>query len=61
MPKLTKKEKAEWDFFIDPRTGRRTYSKLCLNCVNDCKQSYRSQVITCAKYRSKRQKLKKGK
>ena len=61
MPKLTKKEKAEWDFFIDPRTGRRTYNKLCLNCVNDCKQSHKSQVIACAKYRSKRQKLKKGK
>lgn len=61
MPKLTKKKKAEWDFFIDPRTGRRTYNKLCLNCVNNCKQSHRSQVIACAKYRSKRQKLKKAK
>ena len=61
MPKLTKKEKAEWDFFIDPRTGRRTYNKLCLNCVNDCKQSHKSQVIACAKYRSKRQKREKGK
>ena len=61
MPGLSKKEKAEWDFFIDPRTGRRTYNKLCRNCVYDCKQSHKARVIACAKYRSKRQKQQKGK
>lgn len=61
MPKLTKKEKQEWELFIDPKTGRRTYNKLCLNCIHDCKQSYRAQLLSCAKYRSKRQRAKKGK
>lgn len=44
MPKLTKKEKQEWELFIDPKTGRRTYNKLCLNCIHDCKQSYLCKV-----------------
>jgi len=61
MPGLTKKEKQEWEFFIDPKTGRRTYNKQCLKCVHDCKQSYKAQLIDCPKYLSKRQKAKKVK
>ena len=54
MPKLSKSEKQEWDFFINPETGRRTYNSLCLKCKNKCKQSYKAIVVLCPNYKSKR-------
>ena len=53
MPGLSKKAKQEWDFFINPETGRRTYSSLCLKCKNKCKQSHKAIVVFCPKYKSK--------
>ena len=47
---IIKKAKQEWDFFINPETGRRTYNSLCLKC----KQSYKATVIFCPKYKTKR-------
>ena len=29
MSRLSKKQKQEWDYFINPETGRRTYNGLC--------------------------------
>ncbi len=54
MSKLSKKAKQEWDFFINPKTGRRTYNSLCLKCKNKCKQSHKAIVVFCPKYKSKR-------
>ena len=54
MPRLSKKVKQEWDFFINPETGRRTYNSLCLKCKNKCKQSRKAIVVFCPKYKSKR-------
>ena len=54
MPRLSKKAKQEWDFFINPKTKRRTYNALCRSCIHNCKQSYRAEVIECRRYRSKR-------
>ena len=54
MPRLSKKEKQEWDFFINPKTGRRTYNKFCRKCHNDCKQSYRAVIVYCRKFKAKR-------
>ncbi len=54
MPRLSKKEKQEWAFFMNPNTGRRTYNSLFLKCKNDCKQSYKATVIFCPKYQTKR-------
>lgn len=45
MPRLSKKAKQEWDFFINPETGRRTYNSLCLKCKNKCKQSRKAIVF----------------
>ena len=53
MPRLGKKAKREWAFFIGPN-GRRTYNQLCRRCVRDCKQSFRAVVVECRKYQSKR-------
>ena len=54
MARLSKKLKREWDFFISPKTGRRTYNDLCRKCRNDCKQSFRAIVVCCPMYCSKR-------
>lgn len=47
MPRLSKKAKQEWGFFIHPETKRRTYNALCRSCIYNCKQSYRAEVIEC--------------
>lgn len=54
MPRLSKSEKAEWAFFIDEKTGRRTYNEKCRKCIYECKQSFRAQVVCCPKNKSKR-------
>lgn len=54
MARLSKKLKQEWDFFISPKTGRRTYNDFCRKCRNDCKQSFRAIVVSCPLYCSKR-------
>lgn len=53
MPRLSKKFKAEWEFFINPKTGFVTYNKKCKNCQNECKQSFRVDVVFCATYKKK--------
>lgn len=54
MARLSKKLKQEWAFFLSPKTGRRTYNDLCRKCRNDCKQSFRTIVVCCPMYCSKR-------
>ncbi len=55
MPRMSKKRKAEWSFFLNDR-NRITYNELCRNCIHDCKQSFRALVIECPRYCSKRSK-----
>lgn len=54
MPRLSKRAKLEWDFFIKPSTGRRTYNDLCRRCTQNCKQSFHAEVVDCPGYESKR-------
>lgn len=54
MPRLSKKAKREYDFFINPQTGRRTYNDLFRKCGNECKQSFKAVIVSCSKYHSKR-------
>lgn len=54
MGRMRKSDKEEWDFFIDPGTGRRKYNDKCRQCVCECKQSYRATIVRCPKYESKR-------
>lgn len=44
MPRMSKKRKLEWSFFLNER-NRITYNKLCCKCRYDCKQSFRAIVI----------------
>ena len=53
MPRLSKKKKQEWAFFIGSN-GRRKYNDLCRHCVHPCKQSFRAVVVECDRYTSKR-------
>lgn len=50
MPRLSKKVKDEMQFFINPKTHKRQYNLHCQHCTNDCKQSYRVQIICCPKF-----------
>jgi hypothetical protein len=53
MPRLSKKAKAEWSFFINPLTGKRQFNLLCQHCACQCKQSYRTQILACPNYRER--------
>lgn len=55
MPRLGKKARVEWAFFIG-EIGRRQYNQLCRRCRLPCKQSFRAIIVECTKYRSKREK-----
>jgi len=53
MPRMSKKRKQELAFFLNER-GRVSYNTLCRRCIHDCKQSFRTIIIECRKYISKR-------
>ncbi len=53
MPRMSKREKEEWQFFLNDR-GRLQYSEKCAGCSHECKQSFRAEIVSCSKYRSKR-------
>ncbi len=59
MPRMSKKRKLELSFFLNDR-GRVTYNDLCWKCQHECKQSFRSVVIDCPHYLSKRAKRKEN-
>ena len=56
MPRMSKRDKLYWAFFIDPATGRRKFNHVCRCCARDCKQSFRAELICCPKYLGKRSK-----
>ena len=58
MPRMSKHDKEEWNFFLNNR-GRITYNELCRKCERDCKQSFRATIIQCPEYNSKRAKKKR--
>ena len=49
MPRMSKQEKEEWDFFLD-ENGRITYNELCRKCDRECKQSFRAAIVSCPEY-----------
>ena len=53
MPRMSKKRKEEWSFFLNDK-GRIVYNALCRHCVRACKQSHRVIMIQRKKYLSKR-------
>ena len=53
MPRMPKKRKKELSLFLND-AGRVSYNILCRHCIHSCKQSYRTMVIECRRYFSKR-------
>lgn len=53
MPRMSKKSKEEWAFFLNDR-GRKTYNEICRKCRQDCKQSFRVRLVACQRFVSKR-------
>ena len=49
MPRMSKKDKQEWGFYLD-ENGRISYNELCRNCDRECKQSFRAVIISCPEY-----------
>jgi len=37
--------------FYRNEKGEIEYNKLCIGCIHECKQSFRSEIIACKKYR----------
>lgn len=57
MPRMSKKRRMEWAFFLNER-NRITFNALCRGCTHDCKQSFRAIVVLCPRYYSKRWKTR---
>ena len=53
MPRMSKKRRLEWSFFLNHR-NRITYNDLCRGCTHGCKQSFRAIIVLCPRYFSKR-------
>lgn len=50
MPRYSKTFRREWEFFINPATDNITFNEQCKGCTQDCKQSYRSEIVQCPHY-----------
>jgi hypothetical protein len=40
----------EWDFFINPKTGKLQFNEVCKTCRHDCRQSYKACLVSCPSY-----------
>ena len=55
MPKIGKRKLSEFEYYLKGGKKRKfEYNSKCKTCENDCKQSYRSILIQCPKYKSKK-------
>lgn len=59
MPRMSKRDKLEWSFFLS-ENGRKKFNHLCRRCRYECKQSFRAIITACPKYLSKRGKTENG-
>lgn len=53
MSAKSKKWKIENSFFINEKTNKIQFNKRCRNCMHECKQSYRAEIIACKDYKRK--------
>ena len=58
VPRMSKKRKQELAFFLNER-GRVAHNDTCRKCVGDCKQSFRTVIVCCPCYESKRSRRRK--
>lgn len=53
MSAKSEKWKIEHDFYLNKRTKKVQYNKLCERCKKECKQSFRAKVMQCPHYEPK--------
>lgn len=53
MPRYSKNFKREMAFFLHPKSGYVTYNKKCNQCIYDCKQSFRAEIVRCPYFEKK--------
>ena len=44
------RKKDEWDFFVNPKTGKIEINGKCARCVRQCTQSFRAIIIECPRF-----------
>lgn len=44
------KNKSETKFYENPK-GEIEYNKICKKCLNECKQSFRTVLISCPQFK----------
>ena len=55
MSKLSNKQLEELDLFIKHGVRKRIcFNDTCKKCLNECKQSYKADLIYCPHFKSKR-------
>ena len=54
MPRLGKKARIEWSFFIG-EIGRRKYNELCRRSNHPCHQRHPPVLLECPPYRTNRE------
>lgn len=50
--KVNSRNRLYWSFFLD-ENGKIRYNRLCEQCANDCKQSFRTVIVNCVFYKKK--------
>ncbi len=49
----SEKWKTENSFYINPKTNKIQFNKKCKDCMHECKQSYRAEIIACKNFQKK--------
>lgn len=55
MPRLTKSQKHELSLFLNEQ-GRIQYNEICQQCSLECKQSFRAFLLSCGRYKERKEK-----
>ena len=50
---MNKTDKIDDSFYRNPETKRVKFNRTCRECIHNCKQSYKAEMIACRKYESK--------
>ena len=53
MPRMSKRREQELSLYLNNK-GRVAYNKLCQKCVHICKQSFRTLIIECPRFKKLR-------
>lgn len=55
--KLNEEQKQEWSLFL--KNGKIAYNPKCKNCTEECKQSWKVEIISCPNFKNRNEKYRK--